>query len=99
MMTTLGVVGGISGGLIAGLAMQIAIENHIENSYKDIVRNTNNLKESLDILNQVSSNIFQGQILFSAYLEREKELDENLNKKLKDINQAGTKMSNAIDLI
>lgn len=99
MMTTLGVVGGISGGLIAGLAMQIAIENHIENAYKDMVRNTNNLKNSLEILNQVSANIFQGQILFSAYLEKEKELNQNFEKRIKSIDKSGNNMKNAIDLI
>lgn len=96
-MIALGAVGGVAGGLIAGLAMQIAIENHIEQAYVDIIRNTTNLNESLSILQDVSTNIFQGQILFTEYLEIEKKLDSSFSQRVHNIDASGSKMSSVID--
>ena len=98
-LIVLGTVGGISGGLIAGLAMQIAIENHIEQAYSDMLRNTTNLNESLAVLQNVSTNIFQGQVLFTEYLKEEERLDNSFVDKLEKIESSGSKMSAAIDEI
>lgn len=94
-----GAVGGITGGLIAGLAMQIAIENHIEQAYSDMLRNTTNLNQSLAILQNVSTNIFQGQVLFTEYLKEEERLDNSFTEKIERIESSGSKMSAAIDAI
>ncbi len=94
-----GAVGGVSGGLIAGLAMQIAIENHIEQAYSDMLRNTTNLNQSLSILQNVSTNIFQGQVLFTEFLKEEKKLDNLFAEKIKRLELSGSKMSTAIDEI
>lgn len=98
-MLTLSAVGGISGGLIAGLAMQIAIENHIEKAYNDMIRNTENLKESMSILQNVSNNIFQGQIVFKEFLKEEQRLDISFSNQMKKLDESGKNMTNAIDLI
>ncbi len=94
-----GAVGGIAGGLIAGLAMQIAIENHIEQAYSDILRNTTNLNQSLAIFQNVSTNIFQGQVLFTEFLKEEERLDNSFAEKIEKIDLSGSKMSAAIDAI
>lgn len=94
-----GAVGGITGGLIAGLAMQIAIENHIEQAYSDMLRNTTNLNQSLAILQNVSTNIFQGQVLFTEYLKEEERLDNSFSEKIEKLELSGSKMSAAIDAI
>lgn len=99
VMLTLGTIGGISGGLIAGLAMQIAIENHIEKAYSDMIRNTGNLKESMSILQDVSNNIFQGQIIFTEFLKEEQRLNTSFANQMKKLDASGKNMSNAIDLI
>ncbi|MDM8515543.1 hypothetical protein QUF76_05030 [Desulfobacterales bacterium HSG16] len=95
----LGSVGALSGGLIAGLAMQIAVENHIEKAYADILRNTENLQDSMKILQNVSLSIFKGQALFTEFLKEEKTLDKKFETKILDIDLVGNKMQSAINLI
>jgi hypothetical protein len=89
--------GGIAGGLIAGLAMQFAIENHIEKPYKELVSNTVALTESMQMFQQVSENIFKGQVIFAAFLEKERQLDAEFGNQAKRIQTAGDRMKNAID--
>lgn len=96
-LIVMGTVGGIAGGLIAGLAMQIAIENHIEKTYYDLLKNTNELKESLQVLQNASKSIFQGQLLFEEFLKEDRKLDENFAIISNEIKISGQKMSSAID--
>lgn len=98
-LVLMGALGGISGGLIAGMAMQIAIENHIEKSYSDMVRNTENLHQSMLLLEQISVNMFQGQLIFTEFLKEEERLDKNFAEKINNINVSGLRMSSAIDSI
>jgi len=92
-----GVAGGIVGGLIAGLAMQFAIENHIEKPYQELVSNTAALAQSMQIFQQVSENIFKGQMVFAAFLEEETELNVKFENQSKHLSIAYDKMKNAID--
>gem|GEM_PF-867357 len=98
-LLTLGAIGGISGGLIAGLAMQLAVENHVEKAYHDTVLNAKNLKESLVILEDVSKNIFQGQIIFTEFLKAEQKLDIVFANQIQKVARTHKKMSDAIDSI
>lgn len=95
----LALVGGISGGLIAGMAMNIAIENHIEASYKHLVENTGHLKECMDVAQTVSNQVFEGQVIFSKFLEQEAQMDVEIDKLDREIEQAGDDMSSAIDML
>lgn len=98
-LIALGAIGGISGGLIAGLAMQIAIENHIEAAYFDTVRNGENLLESMELLENISQNIFNNQIIFSEFVREERRLDNLFQQRLESLNRQSKKMNQAIDLI
>jgi hypothetical protein len=98
-LVAIGAVGGVAGGLIAGLAMQLAIENHIEKAYSDMIRNTDNLNQSLKLLSSVSNNIYQGQIVFKEFLKEEQRLNQSFENHTKRLNDSGKKMSSAIDLI
>lgn len=98
-MTVASVIGGLSGGLIAGLAMSFAIENGIERPYRDLVRNTNNLRETTAILEQVSRNVFAGQVVFGKYLEADRQMENELNIQLQEVDEAGKKALEAINLI
>jgi hypothetical protein len=91
--------GGLSGGLIAGLAMHFAIENHIEKPYKELVSNTVALNASMQVFRAVSNDIFEGQIIFQAFLEKDKQLNDDFDTQLERIDSAGNKMSTAIDKI
>ncbi|MDM8548954.1 hypothetical protein QUF72_02705 [Desulfobacterales bacterium HSG2] len=96
-MAGAGFIGGIAGGLIAGLAMQFAIENHIEKPYQELISNTVALTQSMQIFQQVSENIFKGQVVFGAFLEEERKLNAKFENQSKRISMAGDKMKNAID--
>lgn len=96
-LIAMGFAGGLAGGIIAGLAMQIAIENHIEQAYKETVANTQNLKHSLKILEDVSVSVFQGQILFTKFLEDEFILNSGFDEQRLRLQVAGKNMRNSID--
>lgn len=89
----------MAGGVIATTAMNIAIENHIEKPYRDLVRNSRNMTESVKILEQVSSSIFQGQVYFRRFLEMDLELDSAFQQQMHKGRQTMTDMRAAIDRI
>lgn len=98
-MTVVSVIGGMSGGLIAGLAMSFAIENGIERPYRELVSNTQALTESAAVLDEVSQNMFKGQVLFSRYLENDVQLEEALQDQMRLIDESGSKTLEAITKI
>lgn len=95
-LTLSGIVGGISGGLIAGLAMTMAIEVGIEKPYRDLVRNTSNLRDAARELERVSRNIFHSQILFTKFLEADAQMEQQFQTRLSRIDNAGKR---ALDII
>lgn len=98
-MTVASVIGGMSGGLIAGLAMSFAIENGIERPYQDLVRNTRSLNEATSVLQQVSQNIFQGQVLFGKYLETDIAMEQELKSQMRSVDMAGQRAADIISQI
>lgn len=98
-MTVASVIGSISGGLIAGLAMSFAIENGIERPYRDLVRNTRSLNEATSVLQQVSQNIFQGQVLFGKYLEADVAMEHELKSQMRSVDMAGQMAADIISQI
>lgn len=92
-----GFAGALSGALISGLAMQFAIENHIEQPYRELIANTATLTQSMDILQQVSNDIFQGQVIFGHFLEKDAELDSQFATQMEHISDADDRMKKTID--
>jgi len=90
-------LGGITGGLIAGLAMNLAIENHIEKPYRELIENTAALKESMEVLQEVSNNIFKGQIFFTRFLIEEHKLDNAFKHQMERIIQTGKEATKSIN--
>jgi len=90
-------IGGMAGGLIAGMAMTFAIENGIEKPYRELVENTVALRESMQVLQEVSYNIFNGQVVFTAFLEKERALNIEFENQMERVAPAGEKMSREID--
>lgn len=88
-MTAIEIIGGMSGGIIAGLAMTIAIENGIEKPYQDLVENTASLKEAATELERISSTMFNGQLLFTKYLETDVQMETALQTQMSRVNEAG----------
>ena len=97
MVTSL--IGGLSGGMIAGLAMTLAIENGIERSYHDLVRNTKNLNEATYELERVSQTVFNGQKLFTKFLQADIQMETALQEQLKNIDLAGIRALDSIHKI
>ncbi|MBD5416539.1 MAG: hypothetical protein HDR50_02470 [Desulfovibrio sp.] len=98
-VTVLEFIGGMSGGMIAGLAMALAIENGIEKPYRDLVRNTENLKAAACELERVSRNVFRSQILFTKYLEADYRLEKELQTQMDRVDEAGQRAFEAISKI
>lgn len=91
------VAGSIAGGLIAGIAMQFAIENHIEKPYKEIMRNTELLKDCGITMHETAHSFLMGQQIFQAFLEKEQELDINFAVVSNELEDAKVRMKQAID--
>lgn len=89
--------GGLAGGMIVGLALNMAIENGIEKPYKALVENTENLKAATQELERVSQRVFQGQILFTKYIEAEYQLDKAQQTQFTRIDAAGARALDAIN--
>lgn len=93
------IIGGLSGGLIAGLAMSFAIENGIERPYRELVSNTEELRETTLVLEDLSRTMFRGQALFSQYLEADFQMETMLQYQMKEIDRAGDMAVDAINRI
>lgn len=98
-MTVAELIGGLSGGMIAGLAMTLAIENGIEKPYRDLVRNTANLKEAAAELERVSRTMFDSQILFTQYLEADVQMETALQAQMSRVDEAGRRALDAISRV
>lgn len=93
------IIGGLSGGLIAGLAMSFAIENGIERPYRELVSNTEELRETTLVLDDLSRTMFHGQALFSQYLEVDFQMETMLQYQMKEIDRVGDMAADAINRI
>jgi hypothetical protein len=89
-------LGGLAGGLIAGLAMNLAIENHIEKPYKELVYNTENLRDAVCELQHLSQFVFKSQVLFVKIFERDHQLDQLFLSRLDKIDEAGLRARSVI---
>jgi hypothetical protein len=87
----------VIGSLICGMAMTFAIENGVEKPYRELVENTVAIRESMQVLQEVSYNIFNGQVVFTAFLKKERALNVEIENQMERVSQAGKKMSRAID--
>lgn len=90
-------LGGMAGGLIAGIAMSMAIENHIEKPFRELVDNTAAVEESMRVFQEVSDRLVKGQKVFQAALVEEAKLDRQFASQLRNVDDAGRRMSNSID--
>lgn len=79
--------------------MSFAIENGIERPYRDLVRNTRSLNEATSVLQQVSQNIFQGQVLFGKYLETDVAMEQELKSQMRSVDMAGQRAADIISQI
>ena len=77
--TALPIVGGLAGGLICSMAMDMAIENGIEAPYRELVSNAASLTDSARLLEEVSQQIFRGQVTFQGFLVADAEQDSRFN--------------------
>ncbi|HBK08032.1 MAG TPA: hypothetical protein DDZ81_19620 [Acetobacteraceae bacterium] len=93
------VLGGLAGGLIASMAMAFAIENGIEAPYRELVTNTQTLRESAIILQDVSNRFFEGQVYFEQFMAADAALDQSFNEQAAIIKRSGEDMRQAIDRI
>lgn len=93
------VLGGLAGGLIASMAMAFAIENGIEAPYRELVTNTQTLRESAIILQDVSNRFFEGQVYFEQFMAADAALDQSFNEQAAIIKTSGVDMRQAIDRI
>lgn len=92
-------IGAIAGALIAGVAMDFAVEVGIEAPYRELVGNTLALKESARFLEEVSQEVFRGQVHFNAFLSMDAELNRATRSVLTDGAAKGAAMTAAIDRI
>jgi hypothetical protein len=98
-MTAVTVIGGLSGGIIACLAMSLAIENGIEKPYQDLLKNTESLHAAASELERVSKTVLMSQVVFTKFLERNFELDNQLNQQFDKIDFAGEQVLDIINRI
>lgn len=91
--------GGIAGGLIAGLAMTIAIENGVEKPYRDLVRNTENLRDAATELTRLSDTVLKSQIIFTHYIEAENQLEKRFQTQMRRVDDAGKRVMEIIGKI
>ncbi len=88
---------GFAGGLIASVAMNFAVENGIEKPYREIVENTETLRDSAAILEDLSRSALNTQIAFGRFLQTEAELDFALKRVANQGTESTVKMRSAID--
>lgn len=93
------IVGGLAGGLIAGCAMKLAIENGIEAPYRELSVNTVLMQDAARILDKVSGEIFQGQVMFEKFLQADGCLDRAFSDQMKSAAVSTAAMRSAIDRI
>ncbi len=89
-------VGGIAGGMIAVMALQFAMENHIDGPYRELLTNTALMQESMREFQRVSDRIFQGQLVFEAYLDEEGRLNDKFTKNMIRIGETLQRPSNGL---
>lgn len=89
--------GGLAGGLIAGMAMSLAIENGIEAPYRDLVKNTDALRDTANELMRTTKTIYLGQKLMEQFVKENSRLDKEFNNHLSDIEVEQNNARNAID--
>lgn len=98
-LVALPVVGGIAGGLIASMAMAFAIENGIEAPYRELLTNSQTLRESASILQGVSNGIFEGQVHFEQFVVADAALDQAFNEQASVAKTSTENMRRSIDRI
>ena len=96
---TLPIIGSIAGALICSMAMDIAIENGIEAPYREIVSNAASLRDSARLLEEVSQQIFMGQVTFELFLIKDARTDERFKRRTVDSSAATDIMRRSIDRI
>lgn len=92
-------VGALAGALVASVAMNFAIEAGIEAPYRELVGNTEALRDSARLLEDVSQEIFRGQVHFTAFLAMDADVDTATQSALADGAAGGAALAAAIDRI
>lgn len=89
--------GGLAGGLIAGMAMSLAIENGIEAPYRDLVRNTDALRDTANELMKTTKTVYLGQKLMEQFVRESAKLDNEFSQHLSEIEREQNNARNAIE--
>jgi len=93
------VVASIAGAIICSMAMELAIENGIEAPYRDLVSNTKSLRDSARLLDEISRQIFVGQVNFERFLLADAGLDNDFSRQTTIGTASTEKMRRSIDKI
>lgn len=89
--------GGLSGGLIAGVALNLAIENCIEAPYRDLLKNTECLKNSIEELRRTCNVMTIGQQCMTKFVEESYNQDQKFNFNYDSIEKAQNQAIAAIE--
>ncbi|MDG5497907.1 hypothetical protein [Niveispirillum sp. BGYR6] len=93
------VLAGLVGGLICSMAMDFAIENGIEAPYRQLLSNATTLRDAAYLLDEVSQNVFHGQVAFYQYLIEDAAADKQFNQMMSDSADLTIAMQRSIDRI
>lgn len=86
----------LAAAIVAVVGGYIAIKNGIERPYRDLLRNTNTLREAIAELDKVSHNLFKGQLLFGKYLESDARMETQFQERMDAIDKSGKQAVDAI---
>lgn len=93
------IVAGFAGGMICSMAMSLAIENGIEAPYRELVSNAASLRESARLLDDLSQNMFKGQVCFEQFLIEDARMDGLFSSRMLESTELSSAMKRAIDRI
>lgn len=86
----------LAAAIVAIVGGYIAVKNGIERPYRDLLRNTNTLREAAAELDKISNNLFKGQLLFGKYLESDARLETQFRDHMDAIDKSGKQALDAI---
>lgn len=91
--------GGLTGGLIAGIAVTLAIENGVEKPYRDLLRNTTVVLDSLREMMKTGKTVCIGQKIMTDYIKTESRLGCDFREIFTDIEKNQNDARRAVDLL
>jgi hypothetical protein len=79
--------------------MDFAVENGIEAPYREIVSNAGSLRDSARLLEDVSQQIFMGQVTFQQFLIEDARTDERFKRRTAESATLTDSMRRSVDRI